>query len=153
PGDLVHFNDPPGWNVDAWHYDKVFRVFEVRLSGTAASATAENNRRAPRDEYRMKMSVRLEQQTDLKTPRLPTFVEPRYPVLVEGVILSSIGDQDKPDRTYDPKKDSSTSLFEYRVKVPLWKDDAPEIPAPYNPGRMPGQLFFPAYQGERVLVA
>jgi hypothetical protein len=39
----------------------------------------------------------------------------------------------------------------YKVKIPLFADQV--IPAPFNPNLLPGHFYFPAYKGERVLVA
>jgi hypothetical protein len=37
------------------------------------------------------------------------------------------------------------------VKIPLFEDQI--IPAPFNPNLLPGHFYFPAYKGERMLVA
>jgi hypothetical protein len=152
PGDLVEFDDGPGqWNTDSFQVQqKNFRVFAARLTGRAVNQNAGDFHGAKQIDYEMTYATRLELKTDLKTPRLPPFVEPTYPVHVEGKILSDVGGGD--ELTYDPKLED-TGLFDYRVEVPLWKSTAPEIAAPYNPGNMPGQMFLPAWKGERVLLA
>jgi hypothetical protein len=150
PGDLVEFTQLQGWDSTCWQYQKDCRVVEATLAGTAVEEHAQSTHGAPRAEYRMSFSTRLELQTDKKTPRLPAFVEPTYPVHVEGKILSTVGSAD--EETHDPKVQSD-GLFAYMVQVPLWKETADQIPVPYNPGRLPGQLYFPAYKNERVLLA
>jgi hypothetical protein len=152
PGDVVEFDDGPGqWNSDSFQVQKKsFRVFAATLSGRAVQQNAGDYHGSKTCDYHLSYATRLELKSDLKTPRLPPFVEPTYPVHVEGKILSDVGATD--ELTYDPKQED-TGLFDYRVEVPLWKDTAPEITAPYNPGRLPGQMFFPAYKGERVLLA
>lgn len=152
PGELVEFDTGAGdWSQDSWHGQKrSFRVFDVQMVGAAVNQGADDERQATTSRYLMSYRAQLELKSDLTTPRLPTFVEPTYPVHVEGKILSDIGDGT--DATYEPKVEAN-GISEYRVEVPLWKDTATEIAAPYNPGNMPGQLFFPAYKGERVLLA
>jgi hypothetical protein len=156
PGDIVKFQkEGQGWIEDSWVVGREsgFRVIEVHLAGAKADLTASRHR-DDNGEFKMTMSVRMELKSDLTTPRLPAFVEPTYPVHVEGEILSSVDPGDE-KATYQPKENDD-GLFQYRVKVPLWQDDsgtATEIAVPHNPGRMPGQLFFPAYRGERVLLA
>jgi hypothetical protein len=153
PGDVAQFTaHKPGWSTDCWPVkQKLFRVYDVVLRARAIDPTAGSSHRQPSTEYELAYTARLEVKRDLTTPRMPAFVEPTYPVYVEAKILSSI-DGDEQSLTYDPKT-QTTGLFAYRVEVPLWKKTAPEITAPYDPGRMPGQLFFPAYKNERVVLA
>jgi hypothetical protein len=153
PGDVAEFTaHRPGWSADAWPVkQKLFRVYDVILRAHAVDPIAGANHRQRSADYELAYTARLEVQRDRTTPRLPPFVEPTYPVYVEAKILSSI-DADEQSLTYDPRT-QATGLFTYRVEVPLWNKTAPEITAPYHPGRMPGQLFFPAYKDERVVVA
>lgn len=153
PGDVAEFTaHQPGWSSDAWPVQqKLFRVHDVVLRARAIDPTAGASHRQPSARYELAYTARLEVQRDRTTPRLPAFVEPTYPVHVEARILSAI-DADDQSLTYDPRT-QTTGLFTYRVEVPLWKATAPEITAPYDPGRMPGQLFFPAYKHERVVLA
>jgi hypothetical protein len=176
PGDLAEFTSPE-WNADAWPVEQqLFRVYDVVLRAHAADIAELAGYRQVHARYKVDYIARLEVARDLTTPRLPAFVEPTYPVYVEGRILSTINAAGakpgaagaKPDAAggappppEDPASDPSLTYeyetpygpFVYRVQVPLWADSAPEITAPYEPGRMPGQLFFPAYKDERVVLA
>jgi hypothetical protein len=152
PGDLAQFKSGPGqWSADSWQAKQSnFRVFEVHLGGIAVNQVPDSAHQNAANYFHTSYTARLELKSDITTPRLPSFVAPTYPVHVEGKILSDIGAAN--DQTYGPKQ-LDTGLFHYRVQVPLWADSAPEIAVPYNPGRMPGQMFFPAYKNERVLLA
>jgi hypothetical protein len=153
PGDVAEFKPHrPGWSQDSWPVQQqLFRVHDVVVHARAVDPTAGAFHRQPSAEYELGYTARLEVKRDLTTPRLPAFVEPTYPVHVEAKIISAI-DGDDQSLTYDPRT-QPTGLVTYRVEVPLWKATAPEITAPYDPGRMPGQLFFPAYKHERVVLA
>lgn len=153
PGDVGEFiADYPGWSSDAWPVQQqLFRTYDVVLYARADDSRDGAWHRQPHATYELGYAARLEVARDVTTPRLPPFVEPTYPVYVEAKILSAI-DGDDQSLTYDPRT-QPTGLITYRVEVPLWKATAPEITAPYDPGRMPGQLFFPAYKHERVVLA
>jgi hypothetical protein len=154
PGDVVEFpvTENEVWPADAWQVlEGPFRVFDVELDARPLDqATEESQDRVEIARYQLFYKVRAEPKKDLTTPRLPPFVEPTYPVYIEGKIISEV-DSEKESLTYQPKK--VKDLLTYRVEVPLWKDTAAEINVPHNAGRMPGQLFFPAYKGERVVLA
>ncbi len=97
--------------------------------------------------YDMELRTLLELESD-PTPRLPPFCPPRYPVLVEGRVLSASG-QDA-DRTFNAVAGENDSLFRYRVNVPLW---GLIIVAPFLPMGLTGHFFFPAFKNQRVLCA
>ncbi len=152
PGDRFEFQKERGWTPETWQMtkSKVVRVTSVRLSGVSWDESPDFTHLYTMGEYNVSLVAQFEAESEKETPRLPAFVEPVYPVYVEATILSEVGATD--ELTYDPKEQDS-GLFAYRVKVPLWEDTVTEIPVPYNPGRMPGQLFFPAYRDERIVLA
>jgi hypothetical protein len=127
---------------------KVFRVCELHLQATATTPEGEEepeleDTAAP---FEMSLHVVLEHAMDTRQ-RLPRFAEMRLPVQVEGKIVSE-GGGDK-DRTWMMATDEANSLHRYIVQIPLWNK---KIPAPFEPNHLPGQLFFPAYKHQRVLV-
>jgi hypothetical protein len=164
PGDLVQYRSEAEkalWPGDSWQLDKgTFRVFEVSMTGKIAKetdlATAEKvGAEKPNWDlsgYKLTLTARAEKSTDTKLPRLPRYVEPVYPVFVEGKILSNIDETDEKSLTYQPQP-VEDSILSYRVEVPLWSTTAAEIVVPHNAGRMPGQLFFPALKSQRVVLA
>ena len=64
-------------------------------------------------------------------------------------IVSEMGEDE--DETWHAYTDPNTSLDRYRVRMPLWEDQI--ITVPFEPGLLPGHFYFPAFKGERVLVA
>lgn len=97
--------------------------------------------------YEGSLHAELERASDT-APRMGSFEVPHWPIFVEGMVVSEIGEEDQ--GTYQANKDDDTSLDYYRVKVPLW-DDAVVI-APYEPLFAPGQFYFPAIRDQRVLL-
>ncbi len=81
--------------------------------------------------------------------RVPPYVVPKYPVQIEGKIVSEVGAHT--DATYQFYPDPLTSLHFYKVKIPLWRNQI--ITLPYNPNMGPGHFYFPAYKDERVLAS
>lgn len=98
--------------------------------------------------YRFQLTVRLQRSDDAYTP-LPDYCAPDYPRLVEGKVVSETGEEK--DATYQIYADADTSIDQYRIKIPLWADQL--VPTPYQPHQAPGHFYFPAYKGQRVLVA
>jgi hypothetical protein len=82
------------------------------------------------------------------SPHLPGFTPPRYPVMVEGKVLSGSGLP--ADHTWHASAHSDDSQFDYRVKVPLWNK---VIRVPFTAAGQPGHFFFPAAKDQRVLLA
>ncbi len=108
---------------------------------------AEEDLEATTAAYQIDLVHRLELTRDA-TPRVPPYRRPRYPVFVEGRVLSASGAA--ADRTWYPMEDEATSLFEYRINVPLWNKI---VVTPFIPDKFSGHFFFPAYKNQRVLLA
>lgn len=126
---------------------KKYRVYEVELD---ARINAPVDVGDPDDDsavFQLTYHLKGEQQNDLR-PRLPSFVPPAYPVLVEGKVLAASGGDD--DRTWTAQENEVNALHAYRVDIPLWNKI---VKTPFIPDFQPGQFFFPAYKHERVLVA
>ncbi len=148
PGALVKLPSHASWATSGIPVSDTFRVRHLLLRGEAEQASPDAERDAPNAEYSLSLSMRLERK-DEKWVELPEFAPPRYPSLVEGFIVSEVG-EDK-DETWQAYTDSKTSQDSYRVKIPLWEDQI--ITVPFEPNLLPGHFYFPAFKGERVLVA
>jgi len=96
--------------------------------------------------FEVEMSLLVERTTDT-TVTLPAHRTPRYPIHVEGKVLSPGGGEK--DRIYLLSEDKKTSVLTWRVTVPLW-NKAVSVPA--EPGFFPGHFYFPPYKNARVLV-
>lgn len=143
PGALLTLGEQLGDNIHGAR--KKYRVIAAELRARAEADDPDLDDETAR--YAMSLRLRLERQGD-PTPRLPPFRRPSYPVVVEGKVLSASGGDD--DRTWHALEGKDDSRPRYRVHIPLWNKT---VVAPFIPGRAPGHFFFPAYKGQRVLVA
>jgi phage-related protein len=143
PGAVVTLGKEIGENVHS--AKKKYRVIGAELvaHSTEESADLEDENGG----FELSVRLRLERQND-PTPRLPPFRRPAYPVIVEGKILAASGGDD--ERTWHMLEGESDSLHRYRMQITTWNKT---IIAPFVPGQVPGQLYFPAYKNQRVLVA
>lgn len=123
-----------------------FRVLALRLEAAPPpkeqAATLDDETAA----FSLSLSMTIEQALSARQ-HLPAFYAPRYPVTVEGTIVSVGGTEQ--DRTWLTVAGESDSVFRYQIDVPLWNK---RVVAPFEPGHMPGHFFFPAYKHQRVLV-
>lgn len=124
------------------------RVIALELSARALDESAEYDLELASTTYAVELRARLEHEDDPRT-RVPPFRAPRYPIEVEGRIVSAAGDPG--DRTYTVYEDEATSQDRYRVALPLWNNVTIEVP--FTPQFQPGHLYFPAYRDARVVVA
>jgi len=150
PGALVKLPPNPAWGAAGLAKDEVLRVRSLHLSGEIVAET-EGQEEAYGDSeasFYFQMSTRLEPKAELHVD-LPAWQAPHHPQYVEGLIVSELGADE--DETWQAYTDSATSLDGYKVKIPLYEDQV--IAAPFNPNLLPGHFYFPAYKGERVLVA
>jgi hypothetical protein len=148
PGALVKLPANAAWGAAGVARDQVFRVRELHLSGEVPGEDSEEVYGDKDASFSFRMSTRLEHQ-DAPHVELPPWRPPCYPSYVEGFIVSEQGGEE--DETWQAYTDPDTSLDEYKVKIPLFAEQI--IPAPFNPNLLPGHFYFPAYKGERVLVA
>lgn len=152
PGDLIKLEDPdsrvPGFGLalPALHKDKTLRLFAIDLS--AHSVLAGQDPGQDKAGFSLAMTLRFEQKEE-EFVRLPAFLPPHYPRFVEAKIISETGEDE--EETYQIYTDSETSIDQYQVSVPLFPDH--KIKVPFNPNLFSGHYYFPAYKGERVLVA
>jgi hypothetical protein len=149
PGALVKLPPDEAWGAAGAAADKVLRIRSLFLSGEVTEEMKEEE--VYGDSYALfsfQMRTRLEPKEELHV-ELPAWQPPAYPRYVEGLIVSEQGAEK--DETWQAYTDSATSQDGYKVKIPLYEDQI--IAAPFNPNLLPGHFYFPAYKGERVLVA
>lgn len=124
------------------------RVYRIHLSGRAVGTDVREvyDGLVPAT-FMCKTAIWLEQSTDPEL-RLPPYILPRYPVGIEGRVVSEAGAV--PDETYQFYPETVTAQPKYKVMIPLWNNQI--ITTPYYPNTLPGHFYFPAYKYERVLV-
>ncbi|PTL85388.1 hypothetical protein DAT35_01320 [Vitiosangium sp. GDMCC 1.1324] len=149
PGTLVKLPTHEAWAAAGVAKDQVLRIRSMHLSGEVSGEQGEEE--VYGDTYALfsfRMRTRLEPKDESHVD-LPAWQPPIYPRYVEGLIVSEQGAEK--DETWQAYTDSATSLDGYKVKIPLFEEQI--VPAPFNPNLLPGHFYFPAYKGERVLVA
>jgi len=147
PNDLAQVQTGKfAWHQKSWAVQqKDFRVIDVKLQGhTIGGERFDHGGDAGR--YSTSYQVHMELKADKKS-RLPEFIEQQTPTYVEGKIVSEVGADD--EKTHEPFP-ADPQPRAYHVLVPLWNQ---KIIAPYEPLKLPGQLHFPAYKHQRVLMA
>ena len=153
PWDLIDLTKDKQWElaaiaVPAVAMKKKCRCFRVYLIARGHDQGQGRREIGSLSEFALQLQFEFEPIDD-KLVRLPPFVIPTYPSVVEGKIVSTICADD--EETYDIETDANTNLDSYKVKVPLWADQI--VQAPFEPLRMSGHFYFPAYKNERVLLA
>ncbi|MBL4850465.1 MAG: hypothetical protein JKY65_33525 [Planctomycetes bacterium] len=146
PGRLVKFPTKT-FGSKVYSANETYRIrgLRVRADNAEPDPSAEDTAAQP-------FATALELHLELKDEAwvaLPPYRAPRWPTLVEGLIVSEQGEET--DETWQTYADSTTSLDHYKVKVPLYKNSL--VFAPFDPNGLPGHLFFPAYKGAKVLLA
>jgi hypothetical protein len=124
----------------------VHRVASAIIEADAVEADPD---RAGAPDFRVYL-VRAEatwERADDPACRMPAFVAPRFPLYVEGKIISDGGKTG--DRTYMTFEDPSAQSF-YKVQLPLFNE---KVNAPFTPFGTAGQIYAPGFKDSRVLVA
>lgn len=146
PSTLVKF-EGHGWHDKAYQAKKTFRVRELNFK-----CRSQNRRRVTdtkeRSRINFEMSAVLENKDEKHFPR-PAYINPQYPVYVEGHVVSEQGKDE--EETFQIYEDKDTSLEQHKVEIPLWKKQ--KVVIPFAPEINSSQYFFPAIKGARVLVA
>ncbi len=152
PGDLIELK------ADYWSKavktlpkpvsDKKMRVRELRFAAKAVDQGPDADHGLEHTLYDFEGDIVFAQKDD-KHILLPPYLPPPYPRYIEGKIVSETGADD--ELTYQIYTDKDTSVEQYKIKIPLWKNQ--EIFVPFNPNLFPGHYFYPAYKHQRVLVA
>lgn len=144
-GSLVHF-DKKAWSKKIVPYGRKYRVCRIQIDGKAAIQEPQQELATEFCAYNVDMTAGMETR-DSPHVDLPPFKPPRYPIQVEGKIISEIGEET--DKTYQISADGKTSQDFYSVHVPLWNK---EIRIPFVPDLVTGHFYFPAFKHSRVLL-
>lgn len=148
PGDRVLLAAANRWNKTSALVGKTWRVRRVSLRALAPDAPLDRDLQLARTEYVLSLRARLVDGEDTR-PCHPDYHRPRYPGHVEGKVVSEKGEEN--DKTYQVYRNATSSLDEYTVEVPAW--DRQKVTAPFIPYLGSGNVYVPAYRGERVLLA
>lgn len=136
------------WSDAIFPHGTEYRVRDLFLQAQAVDGEPDADHNMPYSRYHIDMHSRLELK-DEGALNLPRFKTPCYPIYVEGKIVSEQGDEK--DETYQTYKHPQTAMDQYKVKIPLF--DNKDVVVPFDPLFAPGHFYFPAYKGQRVLVA
>lgn len=147
PGHLITLAGG-NWGVGHFTFSKVYRVWQTSIKATAKGQEALDDQDKSVAGYNVDVTVRLELQAEKYVHR-PPFVAPRYPVCVEGKILSEAGAAT--EETYQIYQEQTTSQDMYKVAIPLWENQNAIVA--FTPDFFAGHFYFPAYKNERVLLA
>lgn len=148
PGALVAIQAANRWSSESALVGTTWRVRRLSLGARAPDAPLDQDIQSASTGYRIEIRAELEDKAEPRIER-PAFRAPSYPGLVEGQVVSEQGNDG--DKTFQVYTDATTSLSEYHVKVPLW--DSQIVSAPFEPLQGSGNLYWPSYRDERVVVA
>ena len=147
PNDLIKFSGP-NWSKEQFIKEKIYRINYVSFEATALNKEADSDLNMPHNRYSIRQEIILEPKDD-ESVSLPDFIEPYFPLLVEGYVVSEIGRDN--EYTYQIHQHPQTSVDQYKIKIPLFNNQ--EVVAPFEPIFSPGHFYFPVYKGARVLIS
>jgi hypothetical protein len=148
PGALVAILAANRWSSESALVGPTWRVRRLSLRATAPHAPLDHDGQETTTGYQVEITAELEDKAEPRIER-PAFRAPSYPGLIEGKIVSEQGKDG--EKTYQVYTNATTSLDEYHVKVPLWANQV--VSAPLEPLLGSGNLYWPSYRDERVLLA
>jgi hypothetical protein len=148
PGALVELAAANQWSSESALVGTTWRVRRFTLHAGASGAPLDLDIQNASTGFHVEIRAELEDKAEPRVER-PAYRAPSYPGLVEGQIVSAQGNDG--DSTYQVYTNSTTSLDEYHVKVPLW--DSQIVSTPFEPQQGSGNLYWPSYRDERVLLA
>lgn len=148
PGVLVELVAANRWASRSAMIGKTWLVRSLRLRAEAPAAPLDHDLEIDDTTYAIELGAELQQSDDTR-PVLPSHRRPSYPGLVEGKVVSTLGEDG--EKTYESLRNEDTSLDEYVVEVPLWGDQ--QIKVPFSPLMGSGNVYLPCYRDERVLLA
>ena len=153
PGDFIDLRHDPRWDkvsvaLPAPALAEQLRVVQVELCLRALDPDFRVHGGGDKGGFRGTMQVTLEPVSET-APALPAYINPVYPRMVEGKIVSEEGADD--EDTYQIETAEDTKLRRYKVKLPLFADQI--VKAPFEPASLHGHMYFPLYKNARVLCA
>ncbi|MCX4244133.1 hypothetical protein [Paraliomyxa miuraensis] len=148
PGTRLTLAAANRWSTGSSLVTPTWRVRELQLCATGRAVPLDHDHQSTDTGYTVSMQARLEQSDDPRVV-LPRYRIPWYPAYVEGKVVSEKGEEG--EKTYQTKRNATTSLDEYTVAVPLYEDQ--KVTAPFEPAQGSGNVYVPSYREERVLLA
>jgi hypothetical protein len=146
PSDKIGFGEEFASTI--FQHGNTYRATSVHILAVAELQEAGTNNEEPINQYTIDYTAELELAADPVLRHAPHHA-PVWPFYVEGKVLSETGADT--DGTYQSYTDQTTSLDQYKVKIPLWADQ--KVVVLYEPLAHSGHFYFPLYRDERVLVA
>jgi hypothetical protein len=126
--------------------DQSLRVIGLDIGAVASNQTPEHDIENSTTDYEVRFAIDLEAADDPRW-RGYDYRTPRYPLRVEGKVLSAIGNTGERAYSIYPEADASNT---YKLQLALWNST---IAVPVTPDFMPGHLYFPVYKDSRVFVS
>lgn len=144
PGALVSL-DLAAWGEPGLAATTSCRVtaFTLNLRG----AEVAERERAAASRMRGSLTLTVEVSDDA-TPRLPRVRPALNPIEVEGLVVSTVGEDAQ--LTWEVTTHADTSIDQVKVKVPLWANQ--EVVVDLHPDAFSGHTWRPLYKGQRVLL-
>jgi hypothetical protein len=136
------------WSDKIFSKGKIYRVRSIAIEASSVNAEPTADHNMDFAAYNIEMQSQLETKGE-SVVRLPPFRSPRFPMHVEGKVVSEQGADD--EVTYQIYQDANTSQDQYKVKIPLWENQ--QVVMAFEPNFFPGHFYFPAYKNARVLAA
>ncbi len=127
---------------------KTYRTTLARIEARAVDENAGDAIGAESNRYNIDYDLELELASEPEA-RHPDYTLPRWPLVVEGKVVSEAGTATQ--GTYQSYKDEATSLDQYKVAIPLF--DSKKVVTAFEPGLTTGHMYFPVIKDARVLVA
>lgn len=147
PGTYINFEDG-SWSSAVFQKNNVYRARWMHVRAYAEHQEHHVDLGVGTAAFDVEVLATLELAGDKSVER-PPCIAPRYPALVEGLMVSEAGAEK--EETYQIYPDSATSVDQYKVTIPLWDDKV--VVVDFNPNTLPGHLYFPYFKKARVLVA
>jgi hypothetical protein len=144
PGHLLALGGEFGSNF--FVSDQSLRVIGLDIAAVATQQTPEYDIENTTTDYEVRFALDLEAADDSRW-RGHDYRIPRYPLRVEGKVLSAIGNAGERPYSIYAEADASNT---YKVQLALWNAT---IAIPVAPDFMPGHLYFPVYKDSRVFVS
>lgn len=136
-----------GWEQKSIFAQQKYRSYQLRIMVEAVDSDQANDLDSDVTQYALTYLIKAERLQNCRQ-RFPDYTPVNYPMYVEGIILSEIGD--KKEKTYQLHKNQQTSQYEYQVHIPLWDK---KIMVLFEPEALTPHFFFPLYKGTHVLLA